>query len=152
MDLQPSHHQEATSSASVSTARQQFDQPSALSTDSKTLRSSARVKAAKLKSKQKCNDKDRDSTVQHSQLSSSSAVPLTDTVVPRTTRATTLKSKRSRENIAAKGKGKTNDSPEETALRTTRRLVDIDRCFEDTRTLIWIPVAPDAELRQHLLP
>ncbi|KAG6890023.1 hypothetical protein C0992_003368 [Termitomyces sp. T32_za158] len=121
MDLQPLHHQEATSSASASTARRQFDQPSALSTDSKTLRSSARVKAAKSKSKQKSNDKDRDSTVQHSQLPSSSAVSLPDTVVPRTTRATTLKSKRSRETISAKGKGKANDLPEETALRTTRR-------------------------------
>ncbi|KAG6869212.1 hypothetical protein C0993_009075 [Termitomyces sp. T159_Od127] len=122
MDLQPLHHQEATSSASASTARQQFDQPSALSTDSKTLRSSARVKAAKLKSKQKSNDKDRDSAVQQSQLpSSSSAVSLTDTVVSRTTRATTTKSKRSRESIPAKGKGKANDLPEETVPRITRR-------------------------------
>ncbi|KAG6902593.1 hypothetical protein C0995_014600 [Termitomyces sp. Mi166 len=119
MDLQPNHHQEVTSSASASTARRQLDQPSALPTDSKTLRSSARVKAAKLKSKQKSNDKDRDSTVQ--QLPSSSAASLTDTVVSRTTRATTLKSKRSRETISAKGKAKANDLPEEATPRTTRR-------------------------------
>ncbi|KAG5340284.1 hypothetical protein C0989_002300 [Termitomyces sp. Mn162] len=121
MDLQPLHHQEATSSASTSTARRQLDQPSAISTDSKTLRSSARVKAAKLKSKQKSNEKDRDSTTQQSQLPSSSAASLTDTVVLRSTRATTLKSKRSRETISGKGKGKVNDLPEETAPRTTRR-------------------------------
>ncbi|KAG6909327.1 hypothetical protein DXG01_000927 [Tephrocybe rancida] len=122
MDLQPIHHQQATSSASASTARIQPDHESpVLSTDSKTLRSSARVKAAKNKSKQKANDQDRDSTAHQSQLPSASAAPLTDTVVPRTTRASTLKSKRSCESLSVKGKAKANDSPEETLPRTTRR-------------------------------
>ncbi|KAF8074929.1 hypothetical protein FPV67DRAFT_1559549 [Lyophyllum atratum] len=88
-----------------------------------TLRSSARVKAAKQKSKSKAkpNDNDRDSTIQDPQLPSTSSAPLTDPVLPRTTRATNSKSKRSREGLPGKGKAKANDTPEESASRTTKR-------------------------------
>ncbi|KAG6833243.1 hypothetical protein H0H87_009864 [Tephrocybe sp. NHM501043] len=118
MDLQPIHHQQATSSASASTNRQLNQDSPTLSTDSKTLRSSARVKAAKYKSKQKSTDKDRDSTAHQSQHPSTSAAPLKE---PRTTRASVLKSKRSKEALSAKGKTKANESSEETIPTTTRR-------------------------------
>ncbi|RDB23948.1 Ubiquitin fusion degradation protein 4 [Hypsizygus marmoreus] len=124
MDLQPIQHQEATSSASASTTtRQQLpDQDSsssAASEESKALRSSARVKAAKQKSKAKTKGKAKelDSTTSE-QLSSSSAALPADTVVPRTTRAT-LKAKRSREPIT--GKGKSTEVSDEPILRTSKR-------------------------------
>ncbi|KAG6821487.1 hypothetical protein H0H93_010211 [Arthromyces matolae] len=108
-------------STSRKQCKHQADQePSAPSTDSKTLRSSARVKAAKLKSKQLSNDKDRDSAAQQSQQPSSSAAPLTDTVVSRATRSTTLKSKRSGEAPLTKGKSKASET-DETTPRSTRR-------------------------------
>ncbi|GLB41853.1 putative protein with domain Homologous to E6-AP Carboxyl Terminus with [Lyophyllum shimeji] len=126
MDLQPIHYQEATSSASASTTtgpHPDQDQSSAVQSDSKTLRSSARVKAAKQKSKAKSkpNDKERDQTLQDPQLLSSSAASLTDSLLPRTTRATTLKSKRSREALSGKGKAKANDTAEEPAPRSSKR-------------------------------
>ncbi|KAG6812730.1 hypothetical protein H0H92_000947 [Tricholoma furcatifolium] len=118
MDLQPIHHQQAASSASASTSRQQDQDSTSLPTDSKTLRSSARVKAAKQKPKHKSIDKDTAAPTQHP---SSSSAPLTDTLVPRTSRSTTLKLKRSREALNTKGKAKATDSLEETTSRTTRR-------------------------------
>ncbi|KAG5636235.1 hypothetical protein H0H81_008716 [Sphagnurus paluster] len=102
MDLQPIHNPEAHSSASTSSSTPRLpipdqDQSEPLSADSKTLRSSARVKAAKQKSKVKPKTKDP----AQPQPPSSSAAPLPDTSVPRTTRAATSKSNRSREGPSA---------------------------------------------------
>ncbi|KAG6853894.1 hypothetical protein C0991_000359 [Blastosporella zonata] len=118
MDLQPIHQQQATSTPSAQSSTQQLQDSSALSTDSKTLRSSARVKAAKNKSKSKPTDTDRDETANTSQHPSTSAAPLTDTLLLRSTRASTSKPKRP---ISAKGKAKDNETHEEPAPRTTRR-------------------------------
>lgn len=118
MDLQPNHHQEATSSASASiVVRQQIPNQdstsSVASTDAKTLRTSARVKAAKQKSKAKDQGKERE-TNNSEQLSSASAAQ--DTA--RITRAT-IKSKRSRESVV--GKGKSNEVVEDAPSRASKR-------------------------------
>lgn len=119
MDLQPIHHQEATtsSSASSSTRIQLPDLDSSSSTtaaDSRALRTSARVKAAKQKSKAKGKGKECDSIIPE-QSSSSAAALSADT-----SRAIRIpRSKRFREAVV--GATKTKESTDETFTRSSKR-------------------------------
>lgn len=124
MDLQPNHHQEATTSSSASTSThtqlQVPDLDSSSSTtaaDSRALRTSARVKAAKQKSQTKGKGKERDST-NLEQPSASTAAQSADPVVSRTIRATP-RTKRSREAVV--GQTQTNESPDESVTRPGKR-------------------------------
>ncbi|KAG7094023.1 hypothetical protein E1B28_007645 [Marasmius oreades] len=106
MDLQPSQLQEATASSSTSI-------PDIDSSETKTLRSSARVKAAK----QKSLDKEQTSSgeaIPVEKQSSSSGQHLPDSSISRGTRA-----KRPREGVT--GKGKAKETTEGTSRRKTRR-------------------------------
>ena len=127
MDLQPIHHQEATSSVNSST-RSQFPQQDSSSsavssTETQNLRSSARVKAAKQKSQAKDKGKERNPTITHQQPSSHSVVESSEIVVPRTTRATTnfSKPKRSRDKLVGKTKAKAVS--DKSLPRTSKRFV-----------------------------
>lgn len=137
MDLQPTHQQEATSSSSSSIAQQQqsLDQTSSSTTtvDSKVLRTSARVKAAKQKSKTRGKGKEQQST-HPDQETPSSAVP-TDNVTHRITRVTTnpTKSKRSRETTS--GKGKAKEVSEENLPRASKRSVYTPISYSDVRLI-----------------
>lgn len=110
MDLQPSQLQGATASSSTNI-------PDIDSSETKTLRSSARVKAAK----QKSLDKEQTSTGEvipvEKQSSSSSGQHLPDSSISRGTRA-----KRPREGTS--GKGKAKETTEGTSRRRTRRNVN----------------------------
>ncbi|KAL0059411.1 Ubiquitin fusion degradation protein 4 [Marasmius tenuissimus] len=108
MDLQPSHTQEATSSSSNST-------PDIDTTEPKTLRSSARVKAAKQKSQDKEQFSTGDLSAVEKQSSSSQHLP--DSSISRATRA-----KRPREGTS--GKGKAKETAEGSSRRRTRRNVN----------------------------
>ncbi|KAL0569563.1 Ubiquitin fusion degradation protein 4 [Marasmius crinis-equi] len=105
MDLQPSHTQEATSSSSHST-------PDIDSSETKALRSSARVKAAKQKSQDKEQSSSGDPSAAEKQSSSSQQLP--DSSISRATRA-----KRPREGTS--GKGKAKETAEGSIRRRTRR-------------------------------
>ncbi|TFK39907.1 hypothetical protein BDQ12DRAFT_517010 [Crucibulum laeve] len=105
MDLQPIHHQEATSSSSAST-HQLPDQDSSFpttSTPSRPLRYSARVKAAKQKLNTTDKGKERETSTEEQEISAS-GTHSTDSSSSRPVRATTH-SKRSRDSVS-KGKGK----------------------------------------------
>ncbi|KAF9269116.1 hypothetical protein L218DRAFT_851812 [Marasmius fiardii PR-910] len=106
MDLQPSQLPGATASSSTSI-------PDLESPETKTLRSSARVKAAK----QKSLDKEQTSTgevISSERQSSSSGQHLPDSSISRGTRT-----KRPREGTS--GKGKAKETTEGTSRRRTRR-------------------------------
>lgn len=102
MDYQPLYHQEATSS-SVPLQLPESEQvilPSASTIESKPTRSSARVKAAKQKEKEREQAKDREGD----SADQSVAAPAEST---RETRSTTQgKSKRFREGSSGNGKSK----------------------------------------------
>lgn len=126
MDLQPIHNQEATSSSSSQIQHLVITEPSASSStaDSKALRSSARVKAAKQKEQDK--GKDRDSAEQAT--SSSAAQPLLDSSIStRATRSSqqATRAKRARD-TDVKGKGKAKDFADETTVRASKRQALID--------------------------
>jgi E3 ubiquitin-protein ligase TRIP12 len=123
MDLQPNHQQEATSIPSapsipsfpqVQQHNQSFSSASSSSTESRALRSSARVKAAKQREIEKCKGKERE--LESDQLS---AIPSES--ISHTIRAITIssKSKRSRDQVSGKGKGKevTDDQPSRPSKR-----------------------------------
>jgi E3 ubiquitin-protein ligase TRIP12 len=101
MDLPPSHPQEVTASSSS------LDNTD--STEPGPVRSSARVKAAKQKSQEKNQAKDRNLNTEQS--SSSSADP----AASRGSQPNPTSSKRSRE--SAQGKGKAKETNEEPARR-----------------------------------
>jgi len=125
MDLQPIHYPEATSSASTSsTARPDIhNQDPETAPETKVLRSSARVKAAKQKSKPQASEKAKESdSTPPGQLPSSSTAPPNDTAPPRATRAA-AKSKRAREEVS--GKGNATESAEEVS-RSHKRSIPID--------------------------
>jgi len=113
MDLQPIHQPEATTTASTS-ERTLEQHTSSISAETRALRSSARVKAAKQKEKGKEHESP-------GQPSSSTAQP--DIVASRTPRSSTTltKSKRTRDNIA--GKGKAKEVSDESPPRASKRYV-----------------------------
>lgn len=120
MDIQPIHQQEATSSSSASTAPQD-----SLPTESKALRSSARVKAAKQKSKSKGKGKEREVNDIDQQPSASSSAPSTETTATTAatrSRATTGSAKQKRSREAAIGKGKGKEISEELPSRSVKRI------------------------------
>ncbi|TFK51850.1 hypothetical protein OE88DRAFT_1679337 [Heliocybe sulcata] len=112
MDLQPTQHQEAISSASSSSQPQLSSSPSEAP---RGVRSSARVKAAKQKEKE--NGKERDSTEQSSSTAATSEAT-------RATRAGNSSSKLKRERST--GKGKAKESADE-ASRASKRYVFVRR-------------------------
>jgi E3 ubiquitin-protein ligase TRIP12 len=120
MDLQPNHQEEATSS-SISSLRPHIQhQPSSSPTETRALRSSARVKAAK--------QKERDNEIEASyNPSSSSSLP--EIVVTRNTRSSSnqSKSKRSQDNTV--GKGKATEGSDQPQPRITRRCVHFAALF-----------------------
>jgi E3 ubiquitin-protein ligase TRIP12 len=105
MDLPPIQHQEATSSSLASTAQPNQDSTRVSTSETKTIRSSARVKAAKQKAKQSVQDNDRDSS-NPEQAQGTSTVPQLESISTRTSRSSPVKANRSRELSAGKGKAK----------------------------------------------
>ncbi|KIJ20720.1 hypothetical protein PAXINDRAFT_165588 [Paxillus involutus ATCC 200175] len=116
MDLQPIYQQEATSSSTTQLPQSELLQLPSISSspavvsESRSLRSSARVKAAKQKEKEReqARDKDSDSAEQSAALSENT----------RSSKPTTSKNKRPRE--TATGKGKEKDFNDESAQASKR--------------------------------
>ena len=118
MDLRQIQHTEATSSASASTApHPSQDSHSATTSESKPIRSSARVKAARQKAQTSDQVKDRDSS-NPVQAGETSATPL-ESISTRNLRTSSSKVNRSRENITGKGKGR--ELPVESSTRSPKR-------------------------------
>ena len=133
MDLQPTHYPEATSSASTSSAARPdiHNQDPATASETKVLRSSARVKAAKQKYKPQASEKAKEcDSIPAGQLPSSSTAPPNDTAPPRATRAA-AKSKRAREEVS--GKGNATESAEEVS-RSNKRSIPIDCHLDSNHT------------------
>lgn len=105
MDLPPIQYQEATSSSRPSAAHPNQDPTRVSTSETKTIRSSARVKAAKQKAKQSVQDKDRDSSNPEQAQGPSTAFQL-ESISTRTSRSSPAKVNRSRELGAGKGKAK----------------------------------------------
>ncbi|KDR80639.1 hypothetical protein GALMADRAFT_240990 [Galerina marginata CBS 339.88] len=115
MDLRPIHHSEATSSSSASTTHPSLpDTYSATTSETKPIRSSARVKAAK----HKAQVKDPESPNQTQEPGTSSTHP-SESISTRNTRASSVKGVRSREGNS--GKGKAKEVPQEPASRSNKR-------------------------------
>lgn len=113
MDLQPTQHPEAISSASPSSSQSTQPQPASSSSEiPRGVRSSARVKAAKQKEKEK--GKERDSTEQ-----SSSSAATSD--VSRPTRASNSASVLKRARERSTGKGKAKESADEASARANKK-------------------------------
>ncbi|KXN92383.1 Ubiquitin fusion degradation protein 4 [Leucoagaricus sp. SymC.cos] len=111
MDIRPNHHPEAESSSSASTSHplvttHQESAASTASVEQKSLRTSARVKAAKQKSQTKGKGKDLD-TASPEELATPAA-STSETSNLRSTRSatSTIRTKRTRDTSSAKGKGK----------------------------------------------
>ncbi|KAH9479473.1 E3 ubiquitin-protein ligase UPL3 [Psilocybe cubensis] len=119
MDLRPIQHQEATSSSSASTTHPSHNQDSFSNTnsESKPVRSSARVKAAKNKAQISAQTKEFTSISEQGPRASSS-IP-SETISTRNTRASPAKPNRSRESNSSKGKGK--EVSQESSSRSTKR-------------------------------
>ncbi|KAF5336031.1 hypothetical protein D9611_006309 [Ephemerocybe angulata] len=123
MDLEPIHLSEAAS-ASTSTTQHNQQGPLELSasTDTRTLRSSTRVKSAKQKSSSKSKGKEPEATATDDQ-------PTTELPISHNTRAATSSSKvkRPRDNTTAKGKGREThqESSTRSNKRTTRNTVPV---------------------------
>ena len=103
MDLSPIRYQEATSSSSASNT-QQPHLSSATSLESRPIRSSARVKAAKQKLQLSSKSKDSEQTNTDQELGTSVGVP--ESISLRTTRTSPAKTSRLREENTGKGKDK----------------------------------------------
>ncbi|KAF9454223.1 hypothetical protein P691DRAFT_809767 [Macrolepiota fuliginosa MF-IS2] len=122
MDLQPIHHPEAESSTSASTILPHSTtyQESSTSTsgEHKTLRTSARVKAAKQKSQAKGKGKDLDNASAEETATSGATG---ETPNPRNTRAaiSITRNKRTKDTSSAKGKAK--EAVDETPSRSNKR-------------------------------
>jgi E3 ubiquitin-protein ligase TRIP12 len=129
MDLSSIHTQQATSSSSSpshSFPTQQLQQESSIDSpnsfpDSGALRSSARVKAAKLKEQEKDKGKDRNSAEQAS--SSSSSLRLDSISTRATLPSSASKFKRFRD-TDVKGKAKAKESSDESSGRAIKRYVE----------------------------
>ncbi|KAF5361746.1 hypothetical protein D9756_002251 [Leucocoprinus leucothites] len=124
MDSQPVHHPEAESSSSVSTALPQpttHQDPSTSSVpgEYRSLRTSARVKAAKQKSQVKGKGKELDTTGAEELVASLAATGETSNTRNTRSAVTTIKSKRTRDTNSAKGKGK--EIVDETPSRSNKR-------------------------------
>lgn len=105
------HQQEASSSSSSQPVHQSSFASASTSSEPRTLRSSARVKAAKEKGK----DKERELG---EQVPTASESPRTTRIIP------TLLNKRARVSSTSKGKGK--DSSEDTPVRPSKKFVFLD--------------------------
>jgi len=105
MDLRPIHLQDATSSSSVHATQANPDAIQDTTTETKSIRSSARVKAAKQKAQL---GRDRDSP--NPEEPGTSSAPQLESISTRSTRVSPIKTTRSRE---GKGKAKEvqQDSP-----------------------------------------
>lgn len=137
MDLSSIHTQQATSSSSSPShtlPTQQFQQESSIDSpnslpDSRALRSSARVKAAKLKEQEKDKGKNRNSAEQAP--SSSSSLPLDSISTRATLPSSATKFKRSCD-TDVKGKTKAKESSDESLSKAIKRYV------ESIRLQIWV--------------
>jgi E3 ubiquitin-protein ligase TRIP12 len=127
MDLPSFHNQQATSSTSSSSShpsltlqvQQQFSIDHSTSfPESRALRSSARVKAAKQKELEKDNGKERDAAEQAS--SSASSLPV-DSISSRAIRSSPASKHRRTRDTDVKGKGKAKDSSDESSARSSKR-------------------------------
>ena len=103
MDLSPIRHQEATSSSSASNT-QQPHLTSATSLESRPIRSSARVKAAK--QKLQLSSKSKDSEQINTEQEPGTSVGAPESISLRTTRTSLAKTSRLREENTGKGKDK----------------------------------------------
>ncbi|KAF8637626.1 hypothetical protein AX17_002695 [Amanita inopinata Kibby_2008] len=123
MDLQPNHHQEATSSSSASVlSHSQLDSTAATSsTESRHLRSSARVKAAKQNNKLKGKGKERDLSTSEQSSEPSAAPSTAETSSTRITRSSSNSVRATRSKDSAFGKSKVKEVSEETASRPNKR-------------------------------
>ena len=115
MDIQPNHHPKAESSSSASTALSHLTthpEPS----ESKSLRTSARVKASKQKSQTKGKGKESD-------IASTEELVSGETSYSRNIRfaAPAIKNRRSKDTNSAKGKDK--EIVDETFPRNNKRCV-----------------------------
>jgi hypothetical protein len=129
MDLRPIHHPEAESSSSVPTAlpqptTHQESSTASLSGEHKSLRTSARVKAAKQKSQAKGKGRDLDSASIEEHASSSLAIGENSNSRNNRSTASTIKNKRTRDLTSAKGKDK--EAVEEIPSRSNKRCVACD--------------------------
>lgn len=105
MDLSPIHHQEATSSSSASnTLHQQQHLSPVTSSEPKSIRSSARVKAAKQKLQLSSKSKESETTNTEPEPGTSTG-PL-ESISTRTARTSPAKTSRLREGNTGKGKDK----------------------------------------------
>src|SRR5258705_8463300 len=117
MDLQPIHPQEATSSSGASVSNSLLDSSTAVSSfESKNLRSSARVRAAKQNNKLKGKGKERDLSLSEQPSAANSSEPSTS----RITRSSSNSIRATRSKDSASGKPKPK---EETPLRPNKRYV-----------------------------
>ncbi|KAK2463605.1 hypothetical protein APHAL10511_004356 [Amanita phalloides] len=115
MDLQPSHPQEATSSSGPSVSNTQLDSSTATSPfESKSLRSSARVRAAKQNTKHKGKGKERDLFISEQPSAPTPSEPSTS----RVTRSSSNSTRATRSKDSTSGKSK---SKEETPPRANKR-------------------------------
>ncbi|PPQ78382.1 hypothetical protein CVT25_011605 [Psilocybe cyanescens] len=119
MDLRPIQHQEATSSSSAFTTHPSHNQDSFFDTtsESKPIRSSARVKAAKHKAQISAQVKELTSNPEQDPGASSS-LP-SESISTRNSRSSPVKSSRPRESNSTKGKGK--EVSQEPSLRGAKR-------------------------------
>ncbi|KAF8623233.1 hypothetical protein AX15_006467 [Amanita polypyramis BW_CC] len=118
MDLQPNHPQEATSNPSASVVNLQLDSstPSSL-TESKNLRSSARVRAAKQNNKSKGKGKERDLSLSEQPSSAILSEPSTS----RVTRSSSNSIRATRSKDSTSGKPKPKEEASSRANKRARR-------------------------------
>ncbi|KIL69369.1 hypothetical protein M378DRAFT_184532 [Amanita muscaria Koide BX008] len=116
------HSQEATSSSSASGSHPQIDSiTTTLSTESRSLRSSARVKAAKESNKSRGKGKERDLSLLEQQPSAASSAAPTEPSSSRVTRSTSNSVKVTRSKDTTAGKSKSKAVSEEAPLRPNKR-------------------------------
>lgn len=113
MDLRAIHSQEATSSSSASTTQANQDGIQDTTPELKSIRSSARVKAAKQKAQQSTEGRDRDSA--NPDQETPSPVAPAESISTRSVRTSPVKTTRSRE-----GKGKAKEVPQDSPRNSKR--------------------------------
>jgi E3 ubiquitin-protein ligase TRIP12 len=122
MDLRPIQHPEATSSSSTSNAHPGHDSHSVTASETKPIRSSARVKAAKQKAQTSDQSKDRDSSNPDQPGTTALTTPL-ESISTRNARVSPTKVNRFRESNT--GKGKARELPQESFTRHSKRCASL---------------------------